>query len=215
MANDRTRLADRHEMLRHAVLDGRLSKADLTVLTVIEGHANHKEGFAAWPGLDRLVSMTGLSQRSVLRSIQNLASTGYVDVQKNGRSNVYFINMDNPGQVPVSSPIEPGQVPSQVRKGDKRRAEIGDEIGTPIKQPALKNPIKRTPAAPFPDDQEQEQQRLHAEEQKGLAVEEQKATQRQGVLAEYLQTREAQPKRAASMLTTFPYLAQMIEDKAA
>ncbi|MCC8364495.1 helix-turn-helix domain-containing protein [Lysobacter sp. A6] len=190
-ANDRTRIVARHELLRTAIGDKRLSRADLRVLSAIEQHANHREDFAAWPSLERLMRMTKQGRRTVLRSIATLQNTCYVEIEKNGRSNVYVLNLESPGRVPVLAPIDANQVPTDDAKGAKGQHEQGAESGTPIKQLAQKQPVKRTPPVLTPEEQEAKR---HQE--------------RESILTEYRTYRDSHPKHARLMERTWPWLRE-------
>ena len=70
------------------------------VLLAIVSHAN-AEG-CCWPGIERLVDMTGLSRRTVLRAISTLEDVGVITVERGaGRANRYRVNAHNEPQKPV------------------------------------------------------------------------------------------------------------------
>lgn len=56
----------------------------------IKSHTNFKTG-KAWPGIDVLMTKTGLSKSQVLRELKTLEDMGYITREKQGRKNVYTL----------------------------------------------------------------------------------------------------------------------------
>jgi DNA-binding transcriptional MocR family regulator len=217
MAKDLSRLLDRHKLLQLAIADSAITKADLQVLGVLESHANHREQFAAWPSLKKIVAITGLTRETVIRSIRKLAEHGFITVMKHGRKNVYFLELDSPQQVTRKSPIDDSfdiqflpiefaKVTNDEAIGNQKPVEIGDKSVTPIKQLDIKNSVKEL--CPSSEDQEQQLREQKAKaEREPLAEEEQEARdldrRRDSLRAEFMSARETHPKHAAYMLKTF------------
>jgi DNA-binding transcriptional ArsR family regulator len=89
---------------------------DLRVLVAIVSH-----GATSYPGLPRLVELTGLPERNVRRAIARLEKAGALTVQRRrGKVNVYTVR----GSTAANSP---GLKPPKVRpdRGQQVRAESG------------------------------------------------------------------------------------------
>lgn len=233
MSNDeRGSLLQRHLLLVDALLDSKLTRSDCIVLAVIIGHIN--QGGAAWPGVTRIQQKACVARSTVMRGIKALELNSYLEIERErGKSNTYRI----------AEPTGSGAGTSS-EAGTSTTFELVAAVGptgsgtdtTPVppvtphpSQPSdpnsalelsSSNSEKRTrlPAAPsLPDDQEQEQeqQRLQAAEQQRLADEEEQTKRQESLKAEYLQTIATHPKHAEMMRRMWPFLADVIEDRAA
>ena len=61
-----------------------------TVYACIKAHASFKTG-EAFPGLEALARLTGLSERQIRRALRDLETMGYLSTERDGRRNRYTI----------------------------------------------------------------------------------------------------------------------------
>lgn len=84
----------------------RIGPYAFTVYAVIKAHTNFKSG-RAWPGIDTIMEMSGISKREVLRALQTLEENGYITREKIGRNNRYTlrekVGISDPHGRPVAS----------------------------------------------------------------------------------------------------------------
>lgn len=59
-----------------------------TVYLAIKAHTNWETG-KAWPGIELIMELTGISRAQVMRSLGTLADFGYLTKEKAGKQNVY------------------------------------------------------------------------------------------------------------------------------
>ena len=62
----------------------------VTIYLVIKSYTNWKSG-KAFPGIETIVSKSGISRRQVLRSLAVLVEFGYLSKEKEGRKNIYTL----------------------------------------------------------------------------------------------------------------------------
>ena len=62
-----------------------------TVYSAIKGHANYDSG-VAFPSIELIAEITGISCSQVKRKLKVLTETGYLNTMKRGRSNCYTLN---------------------------------------------------------------------------------------------------------------------------
>lgn len=62
----------------------------VTVYLVIKAHTNFKSGMA-FPGIDTIIDKSGISKSQVLRALTALEEHGYINREKQGRSNRYTL----------------------------------------------------------------------------------------------------------------------------
>ena len=100
------------------------------VLVALADHADH-EGEDIWPGRDYLLSKTGLSRNSLLRSLASLKLRGLVEIVElgnRGRRTTYRIIME---RVLSQGTLFAQRVPSVDTKGALRGHERVPSQGTP------------------------------------------------------------------------------------
>jgi DNA-binding transcriptional MocR family regulator len=73
-----------------AAVDARLSRGDVACLAVIINRFN-TETQTAWPSVNRLAAEARLDRRNVIRSLQRLSDSGYLEIERGGigKSNQY------------------------------------------------------------------------------------------------------------------------------
>lgn len=95
-----------------ALSDRRVSRTDLAVLNALGQFQNDKNGWS-WPSYNELSKVLGMSRRTVMRSMDHLATLGYVEkrstTRKNGAlsSNQYRILFDFPDNDADNTPSPP------------------------------------------------------------------------------------------------------------
>lgn len=100
---------------------------------VLKAHAGHTTG-QAFPGVERIAELSGVSARQVKRELARLAELGYVVATKRGRSNVYTLRervevLDPAGQVQAVASWD--YVPASVAAAvaDLRRVLVSGQLG--------------------------------------------------------------------------------------
>lgn len=68
----------------------RLGGTVFLVYCVIKAHTNFKQG-AAFPSVETIARLTGVSDRQVMRALQALEENGYLTKARHGRNNVYTL----------------------------------------------------------------------------------------------------------------------------
>jgi hypothetical protein len=109
-------------MLKHTHSDPRLTPAASRVAFWLTHHLD-RETHICWPSIDRLVRLTGLSDKAVRLAIQNLEGTGYIAVDR------------TPGQQSVYTMLEQDQF--NMKRFAKRHGDGGKKyLTSPVKSAA-------------------------------------------------------------------------------
>lgn len=90
-----------------------------TVYLAIKAHTNWTTG-KSWPGIETIMQCTGISRIQVIRSLKILEEHNYLDKEKSGRKNVYFLREKIPvyevnSTIPVAE-ASWGYLPSKVQE---------------------------------------------------------------------------------------------------
>ncbi|MDE0703977.1 MAG: helix-turn-helix domain-containing protein [Rhodospirillaceae bacterium] len=120
------------------------------VLAMIAYHAGTPRG--AWASETTLADETGLTERSVRRSIQECEAAGYLTVlRRNGRVNLYQINL--PAPVPVEDPDQRRFALTRTFDSDYRAtpAEAAESAAARPLTPDTESGVPRTQSPPTPD----------------------------------------------------------------
>ncbi len=92
-------LLNRYKIVERALRDDKLTRGDCVVLSVILSHCD--VGGQAWPGLERICSLAGISKSTAIRAVRSLEAGRYVVTERElGKSNTYTI------QDPLSTEID-------------------------------------------------------------------------------------------------------------
>jgi len=91
-----------------AKTDPPLRRSEMTVAITLANMANAKTG-VCWPSLNTLAISTNADRRSVVRAINQLSRSGFIQVERTlGRSNVYRLNPTSDTTVtPPVTPLSP------------------------------------------------------------------------------------------------------------
>lgn len=120
------------------------------VLAMIAYHAGTPRG--AWASEATLATETGLTERSVRRSIQECEAAGYLTVlRRNGRVNLYQVNL--PAPVPVEDPGQRRFALTRTFDSDYRAtpAEAAESAAARPSTPDTESGVPRTQSPPTPD----------------------------------------------------------------
>lgn len=80
-------------LFRSMILDGNMKKMGLSAFGIyctIKAHVDFSTG-AAFPSIERLCDLTGLTKRTVIRNLSILEEMGFVTKKKKGRKNFYTL----------------------------------------------------------------------------------------------------------------------------
>lgn len=123
-------------VFRSLVVSGDLARMGphaFAVYAVLKSHAHHTTG-QAFPGVERVAELSGVSARQVKRELQRLVALGYLAAARRGRSNVYTLRervevLDAAGQpaAVASWDYVPASVAAAV--ADLRRVLVSGQLG--------------------------------------------------------------------------------------
>lgn len=80
-------------VFQHMIFGGEAAKMGphgFMVYCTVKAHVNFATG-SAFPSVERIVELTGVSRAQVMRELARLEELGYLTKQKQGRSNVYTL----------------------------------------------------------------------------------------------------------------------------
>jgi DNA-binding transcriptional ArsR family regulator len=80
-------------LFRSMIFDGNMKKMGLSAFGIyctIKAHVDFSTG-SAFPSIERICELTGLTKRTVLRNLSILEDMGFVVKEKKGRKNVYTL----------------------------------------------------------------------------------------------------------------------------
>jgi DNA-binding transcriptional ArsR family regulator len=80
-------------LFRSMIFDGNMRKMGLSAFGIyctIKAHVDFSTG-SAFPSIERICELTGLTKRTVLRNLSILEDMGFVVKEKKGRKNVYTL----------------------------------------------------------------------------------------------------------------------------
>lgn len=111
----------------------RMGPHAFAVYAVLKAHAGHTTGHA-FPAVERIAALSGVSPRQVKRELRRLAEMGYLQATRRGRSNVYTLRervevLDQAGQVQAVASWD--YVPASVAAAvaDLRRVMVSGQLG--------------------------------------------------------------------------------------
>lgn len=93
--------------LQGALMDVNLSKADVSVLAILIEYQNGLYGYA-WPSVETIGKVAGLSRRGVQNSLRRLEACRYIETQRGGGrrfSNRYIVAIKDDGHSPLAPRI--------------------------------------------------------------------------------------------------------------
>lgn len=230
---DDSRLLDRYKLLMEAVRHPAMTKVDVAVLGQILAHANHREGFAAWPSVQAMAEALKTSKRSVIRGIEGCELLGFIEVEKRaGSTSTYYPLLDRSrgesGDIavtttrdtdvtglddfdlpPVTNLSRAGDIPVQI-------PPLTGDIPVTYNSFKKSNSFKNTgQSSSSTEDQQQGHGQEQNQERDRLQEE---AKRRHGFREEYLAARSTHPawaRRMESSQVIRGYIEDLIEEKAA
>ena len=121
--------SDKDEFIQAIALDKTLKSSATHLAVILVSFINRETGLA-WPSQKRLADMSGLSERTVMRTLQELEIAGYILKEKGngrGKNNRYSFNFESHQSAEV---LQLRPVQSEEKKGDKSdrpSSEKGDK----------------------------------------------------------------------------------------
>jgi DNA-binding transcriptional MocR family regulator len=118
--------------------DQRLAASDHAVAMRVLDHCDAKG--RAWPSVERLMSQTGCSKSTVLRSIDRLVAKGYFSALRSrgrGKSNVYQAQFSRAEKVSAVTPFAPPENVSGVTPFEA--GNVSSVTPFPLKDPTPEN----------------------------------------------------------------------------